>query len=264
MLTIFCKAIWDQRRTLPAWASGVFAVIVLEAAMWPSMKSMPSLDTYLAEFPDALKEVFSIEEMSTGTGFLNAELFSLVLPLLFVVFGILRGARMVAGEEEAGTLDLLLVTRLSTTTLLVAEALALFASTAALGAAAVAGTLVGSAAFGLGVAPQAMLAGAAACVLLGLVHGTAALVLGAVLGRRGPAIGAATTVALAGYVLYIGGLFVDRLADARQLSPFHQALHSGPLSGELPASFLVPALASVLAVGIVLPLWARRDIGARR
>ena len=40
--------------------------------------------------------------MTSGLGFLNAELFSLMLPVLFLIYAIARGARLVAGEEEAG------------------------------------------------------------------------------------------------------------------------------------------------------------------
>ncbi|GAA3517843.1 ABC transporter permease subunit [Nocardioides daeguensis] len=264
MLTICRKALWDQRRTLPAWASGIVLSIVLEAAMWPSVASMSSLDAYLTEFPDALKEMFSIEEMSTGTGFLNAELFSLMLPVLFIIFGILRGAHMIAGEEEAGTLDLLLVTPLSTTRLLLGEGLALAAGVTALGAATVVGTLAGSALFDLEIPVASALAGATACTLLGLVHGAIALTAGAVLGRRGPAIGVATGAALAAYVLYVGGLFVEGLSDAQVLSPFHQALQEGPLADAFPASFLTLLVVPLALVGVVLPVWARRDIGAHR
>lgn len=264
MLTICRKALWDQRRTLPAWASGLALAILLESAMWPSIRSMPSLDAYLKEIPDTFKEIFSIDQMSTGTGFLNAELFTLMLPLLFVVFGILRGARTLAGEEEAGTLDLLLVTPLSTTRLLLGEALALAAGLLTLGAAVVAATLLGSAAFDLRISPAAAAAGATACTLLGYVHGIIALGTGALLGRRGAAIGIASAAALAGYVLYVGGLFVARLSDLRRLSPFDQALHGGPLAATYPLSFLVLLLVPAALVALVLPLWARRDIGAHR
>jgi ABC-2 type transport system permease protein len=259
--TVFRKALWDQRKVLPAWASAIALLILLESSMWPSMRDMPSFDEYLAEIPTALKDVFGIDTMTTGIGFLNAELFSLVLPLMFLVFGILRGARMIAGEEEAGTLDLLLVTPLSTTRLLLEQALALAASLALLGVAAVASTLLGTLLFDLGIGLEAMLAGAAACALLGFEFGTLALVAGALTGRRGAALGVATAAALAAYVLHLGGLLVDGLHEWRVLSPFHQALHTGPLADTLPASFLALVVVPVVVYAVVLPFWARRDIG---
>lgn len=264
MITICRKALWDQRRTLPAWASGIVLSIVLEAAIWPSVSSMSSLDAYLTEFPDVLKDLFAIDQMSTGTGFLNAELFSLMLPLLFVIFGVLRGGRAIAGEEEAGTLDLLLVTPLSTTRLLLGEALALAVAVVTLGIATIGGTLAGSALFDMGVSAGSAAAGAGACTLLGLVYGVLALTAGAMLGRRGAAIGVATAAALAAYVLYVGGLFVDELSGARVVSPFHQALHAGPLASAFPPSFLAIVLVSVGLVALAVPLWSRRDIGSRR
>ena len=66
------------------------------------MRDMPNLDEFLSSYPDALKKAFNLGAMTTGTGFLNAELYTLVLPILFLVFGISRGSRLVAGEEEAG------------------------------------------------------------------------------------------------------------------------------------------------------------------
>jgi ABC-2 type transport system permease protein len=264
MHSIFQKALWDQRRSLPFWASGLALTILLEAALWPSMSSMPSLDEYLQELPAGLREMFAMEEMSTGSGFLNAELFTLVLPMMFLVYGISRGARMLAGEEEAGTLDLLLVTPLSTTRLLVQEATALFVSTAALGGAVFLATVVGSQTFGLGITIRSAAIGATALVLLGLDFGCLALVTGALTGRRGLAIAIPAVLVMAAYLLYVAAVFVDELGHWRGLSPFNQALHGGPLAPHVPASFgwlVVPPLVALL---VALPLWARRDIGASR
>lgn len=264
MRSIFEKALWDQRRSLPAWGSALAAMVLLEAAMWPSMADMPALDDYLEDFPSALKEVFSIDQMSTGQGFLNAELFTLVLPMLFLVFGITRGARMIAGEEEAGTLDLLLVTPLSTTRFLLEEVLALVTSVVLLGAGVLAATLVGSAAFGLDISLLAALSGSLAVTLLGIEFGAVALVVGALTGHRGLALGVTSALAMASYVLFVAGLFVDGLASWQSISPFHQALHAGPLATELPATYLWLVAVPAIAVLTAVPLWSRRDVGASR
>ena len=46
--------------------------------------------------------------LSTGAGYLNVELFSLVIPALFAIVAIGFGAAALAGEQEAGQMDLLL------------------------------------------------------------------------------------------------------------------------------------------------------------
>lgn len=263
MRSIYTKALWDQRRSLPAWAGALSALVLLESAMWPWMADMPQLDAYLDDFPPAMQEMFSLEQMTTGQGFLNAELFSLMLPLLFVIYGITHGARMVAGEEQAGTLDMLLVTPLSTTRLLVEEVLALVTGVAVLGVAVLASTLLGTAVFGLGISPGAALSGSLAVTLLGIEFGAVSLAVGAVTGRRGLAIGVASALGLAAYVLNVAGLLVDSLASWRGLTPFDQALHAGPLYPGLPASYLWLVLGAIAASLAALPLWSRRDIGTR-
>lgn len=262
--SIYAKALWDQRRSLPAWGGAVSAMVLLEEAMWPSLSDMPTLDDYLAEFPAGLKEVFSIDQMSTGQGFLNAELFTLVLPMLFLVFGITRGARMVAGEEEAGTIDLLLVTPLSTTRFLIEESLALVTSVLVMGTFVWVATLLGSAVFGLDISLFSAFSGSLAMALLGIEFGVIALAVGAVSGHRGLALGVASALAMASYVFYVAGLFVDSLASWRPLSPFHQALHSGPLSAHLPVSYVWLVAVPGLVCLVALPVWSRRDIGASR
>jgi ABC-2 type transport system permease protein len=171
---------------------------------------------------------------------------------------------MVAGEEEAGTLDLLLVTPVSTTRLLVEEAMALATGTAMLGAVAFAATVTGSLAFGLGVSPLAAFVGSLAMALLGLEFGTTALVTDALSGRRPLALAVPLGLAMLAYLLFAAGLFVDRLADWREYSPFHQALRAGPLSSTIPVSFVWLAIAPMIVCAVALPLWGRRDIGASR
>ncbi|WP_082620796.1 ABC transporter permease subunit [Nocardioides sp. Soil796] len=264
MRNVFQKALWDQRRSLPFWASGVALVVLLEAALWPSMANMTTLDDYLRDLPPALREVFSLDQMATGAGFLNAELFTLVLPMIFLVFAITRGARMLAGEEEAGTLDLLLVTPLSATRLLVQEAAALTLSIAVLGTAVWGATVIGGRFFGLGISLAAATVGAIALVLLGFEFGMLALVTGALTGRRGLAVGVPAALVLAAYLLFVAGALVNEFTDWRRLSPFDQALHAGPLAAQLPASFVWLVVPPMLALVTALPFWSRRDIGIGR
>jgi ABC-2 type transport system permease protein len=260
MTSVFSKALWERRRSLLGWSSALAALILLESALWPSMQSMSGLDDYLAEFPEPLKEAFGIDQMSTGTGFLNAELFSLMLPLLFIAFAISHGAKLIAGEEENGGLDLLLVTPLTTARLLLESLLALVTALGVLAVVVLASTVAGSAVFGLEVAPGAAAAGALSVWLLGVEFGVVALVAGALTGRKGIATAAPAALALVAYVLFIGGAFVEQLASWRGFSPFDRALHAGPLAATVPGSLIWLAVVPAGCVLVALPLWGRRDI----
>jgi ABC-2 type transport system permease protein len=255
------KAMWDQRLSLFGWGSALALLVFLETTLWPSMKNAPGMDAYLESLPAGMQELFALDEMSSARGFLNAELFTLLLPALFIVYGVSRAARMIAGEEERGTLELLLVTPLSTSRLLLEQAAALVSAMVVLATVTFMAVLGGSMAFGLGLTPADVASGVVALGLLGTEFGVLGLATGAVTGRRAWAIGLPAGACLAGYILHIGGAFSQALEPWRPWSPFYQVLHEGPLGGGLPASYLIPFGVTVAVLLAVLPLWARRDIG---
>ena len=105
--SVFRKTLWDQRHGLIGWSIGTTLTVIVMAAIWPSYSSM-DLKSILAQYPEAMKRIFNVADMTTGTGYMNAELFSLLLPALFVIYpAVAHGSRLIAGEEEEGTLDLL-------------------------------------------------------------------------------------------------------------------------------------------------------------
>jgi ABC-2 type transport system permease protein len=260
LLTLLGKALRDQRRALVGWSVGVAALVTLEAALWPSVRGMPGLQEMLANYPEAMRTLFKLEDLATGTGFMNAELFSLMLPLLFLVFSIGRGARAIAGEEEAGTLEVLLVTPVSTTRLALAQGAVLAASLTALGAVLFATTMVTSVLFGLGIQAAQLAWATVAVVALGIEFGWLALAIGAATGRRAWAIAGASVAAVLAYVLYLAGELVSAIEPWQVLSPFQQALAGGPLGGGARPAFLwLPAVGAAV-VAAALPLFGRRDI----
>ncbi len=260
---MFLKSLRDQRRALLGWSTGILLLVVLEAALWPSIRQMPALDELLAGYPEAMRKLFKLEDFASGTGFMNAELFSALLPILFITFGIGRGARAIAGEEEAGTLEVLLVTRVSAVRLVLQQAAALAVATSVLGIVLYGSVLGSSAVFGMGIGAGDLAGATLAMVLLGTEFGWFALALGAATGRRAVAISTAATAAVAAYVLYVAGEFVVAVQPWQPVSPFHQALDGGPLGAGLPSAYAWMALAGAVVVAAVLPLFDRRDIAIR-
>jgi ABC-2 type transport system permease protein len=259
---LFLKGLRDQRRALLGWSIGVVLLVLLEAALWPSVRDMPDLTQFLASYPEEFRELFNLEDFGTGTGFMNAELFSAMLPVLLIIFAIGRGARMVAGEEEAGTLDVLLVTPVSAIRLVLQQAAVLATALGTLGAVLYVTMLGSSIAFGLGIGAADLAGATLAVVLLGLEFGWLALAVGAATGRRAVAIGVASTAAVAAYFLYVAGELVDSIEPWQPLSPFDQALAGGPLGAGLPLAYLWMPVAAAVFVAAALPLFDRRDIAA--
>lgn len=264
MLTnVFLKTLRDQRRGLVGWSIGLVLLVLLESALWPTVRDMGNLAEFVAGYPEAMKELFKLDQFGTATGFLNGELYSLMLPILFLVYGIGRGAKSIAGEEEAGTLEVLLMTRVSPTSLVLHRAAALAAGMLGLGVVLFLSVAVCSPVFGLDVPLGEVAAGSLAMVLLGVEFGWLACAVSAVTGRHVIANAVASAAAVAAYVLYAAGGLVEELEPWQGLSPFDQALAGGPLGGGVQWAFLwLPATAMVF-VAVALPVFERRDITVR-
>jgi ABC-2 type transport system permease protein len=256
---VYLKSLHDGRRGMIGWSIAIAVLVLLECALWPSVRDMPDLAELYKSFPEQLRKFFNLEAMTTGAGFLNAELFTLLLPSLFLVYGIGHGARAIAGEEERGTLELLVVTPVSGARIVLDKALALATSITALGLVLFAATLVGSVSFGLGISVSDAISGALAMTLLGLEYGVLALAVGALTGRRATAIAFSASAATAAYVVY-AGLILPRFESWQPYSPIYQAFHNGPLGAGLQLTYLWLLAGSALLVALALPTLDGRDI----
>ena len=76
-------------------------------------------------YPTAFKATFGMEgvDFTSGPGYLSTETFSLLAPLMLIGLGIALGTGTIAGEEERGTLDLLIASPVSRGRVLAAKAL---------------------------------------------------------------------------------------------------------------------------------------------
>ena len=110
-LELFRRGIHDHLRALVAWCFGVVGYVALITAIFPSIHGSPDFERLAENYPEILKSFFGIGEgggITTGAGYIDIELFSLMLPLLVLVMAVGSGARTFAGEEDAGRLELVL------------------------------------------------------------------------------------------------------------------------------------------------------------
>jgi beta-exotoxin I transport system permease protein len=107
--TVFTKTLRDQRRALVWWALGLVGTVVLYTSFWPSVRdNAAQFNRYLENLPDFMKNLLGEIDYTTPEGYLQSELFAFLAPILLIVYAVGAGARAIAGEEEAGSLDLLL------------------------------------------------------------------------------------------------------------------------------------------------------------
>jgi beta-exotoxin I transport system permease protein len=113
---VFAKTLWDTRRALLGWALAISAVAVMYAAFWPTVNT-PEMQDALRNYPQGVLEAINYDDLTSPAGYLGSSVYGLLIPLLVAVFAIAYGTQAVAGDEEAGTLDLLLAHPVSRTQL---------------------------------------------------------------------------------------------------------------------------------------------------
>jgi len=263
--SVLGAAVWSRRRSLAWWVGGSFVYLLFLGSAFPTIReNAGDFEEMLESYPEALRAMFNMVEgvsLSTGPGFLHMELFSLVLPLLLIILAVGFGARAVAGEEEEGTLDLLLAGPLSRRRWLAEQFGAMAAITFLIGLVNFVGMLLAGAAFDLGLDSGKLAAAGLGVVLIALVFGSLALAVGAVTGKRGLAMGVASAAALAAYLVFSLAEVVTWLGTVQKASPWYYYAASAPLlrgmewahAGVLAAI----ALALPVAGGVILD---RRDL----
>ncbi len=113
---VFSKSLRDLRRSFLWWTLGLAGYVALIASVYPTIRDNRDLDRLVESYPEALKAFIAFGgqfDITSAAGYLGSELFSFMMPALFLVASVGHGAGTLGGEEERGTLDLLLATPLS-------------------------------------------------------------------------------------------------------------------------------------------------------
>ena len=111
--SIFAHTLHEERRALIGWTAGLMVLAAFQLAVYPTVHDMQDLSKVLESYPEPLRELFGLDDYLSGAGYLRAEIYSLVAPLLLIVLGVLRGSDAAAGEEDRNTIDLLLANPVS-------------------------------------------------------------------------------------------------------------------------------------------------------
>lgn len=256
--SVFAKTLRDQRRALIWWAVGLVWVILVYAGGYRQYVEAGLLKARTPEFVSA---IMGPGDMASPAGYLNAVIFTLLAPLLMLLFAMFTGARAVAGDEDSGMLDVLLAYPVSRSRLVLERFGALAAAVTWLGFVVWTAVSVAVVANDMGLGLDRIAAAAVGLALLGLTVGSVALAVGAVTGSRSLAIGITTGVALGTFLVNNLAPMVADLEPARKLSPYYYYLSGDPLrSGFDLANLAVLALVSLVLLAVALWGLGRRDI----
>ena len=261
---VFLKSLRDQRRSLLFWGIGLVVLAFYITLFYPTVRNLPDLNKLLEQAPKGVAALLGgqIPDYTSPTGYLNMELFFMMLPILLLVYTIGFGSGAIAGEEEKGTLEFLLANPVPRRRVVTEKFGVMVIGVLALSAIFVITLVIGAAAVDMKIGFGRLLAATFSTVLLALDFGTLALFMGCLRGNRSMSLGISAALAVAAYFLNSLGALVDALKDFRFLSPFYHHVDPNPLLNGLSLEHTL-VLAGLVGVFFLLsiPAFERRDIG---
>lgn len=208
-----------RRRSLLGYSVGMALYALVVIAIYPAFKTSTSLDAIVKGAP-GVAALFGVSgSLTSPEGWLNANIDANFFPLVMLLVTVGYGAGAIAGQAEDGTLGLVATLPVRRVAIVVQKAGAMAVLGLALAAAVAACVLVGRA-FQLTVNPGHAIATSCAVLLMGLDFGLIAMAVGALTGRKGTAIGVASTIAAASYLLSSLAPVVNWIRPGRYASLF--------------------------------------------
>jgi len=228
--------------------------------LYSTIGGNPEFLAVIDSLPPELVAALSYDQITTGAGYTQGTVHGLIGFVLVTIAAVAWGASMIAGDDERGTLELVLAHGVSRTQIVLerfaAIVVKLVALTVVLGAMVFA--LNGPSALDLTL--DGIAAGSVALLGLGLLTAAVGTLAGAIVGRRSIAVGAAAGVAVLGYALNALGNQNPDLGWMHALSPYYWAFGAEPLAtGFSPLMGVLFAVAAV-ALAVAVLAFRRRDV----
>lgn len=259
---VFAKTLRDESRPLLWWVIGIAALTLYLLAFYPTVRDNSSYADLLKAMPDSMKAMLNlVEDPTTPAGYVNAEFLGLTGPLLFMINAIAQGAHAIAGEEERGTLDLLLANPVPRAKVVIEKFYAICVVVGLLGLLIWLLLWVGGVLVQMHLSASHLAAATINMMLLGLLFGALALCVGSATGKRGLSIGIAAAVGIVSFVWNSTASTVDSMKPWRVLSPFYHYLAGEPLRYGFDARHAAVLVAGTLIfLAFAVVAFDRRDL----
>lgn len=263
MWSITLRTWADHWRGILAWIAGLVGIAIVQLTVYPSVRDTAgSTMDFVNAFPEALKAMFRISDYTSGPGYLSVELYSMLVPLVFIAVGASWGAAATAGEEESGTADLLVSLPMTRARIILAKMLAVMGVLACMAVALTVTLAIGANLLDMDLAPGHLAAASTNSALLGLLFGGLGYLIGAWTGSRAAALGTSIAIAIGAYLLFSLAPLAEALDRTLPYNPFQWSIGTNALlTGWKIDSLLQLAGASVVLLGGAVLAFQRRDIG---
>lgn len=215
--------IWQRRWSLLWWNIGVFAFMFINLIFYPSFKDQAEqLQKSFQDMPDSsLQFIGGSTDFFSPVGYLNSQIYFIMLPLLLGILAIGLGTSLIAKEENDTTIDLLLTRPISRSKLLFSKAVAGIIILSITTLTSLLTVLLVTKYVDLEVQPSKILLTTISCFLMSLSFGAVAFLLSSTGKARVASVGVATLFSLGGYIISSLSSTVHWLQNPAKVFPFH-------------------------------------------
>lgn len=246
------------RRPALWWTAGLLALSLVNVAFWPSLEDSDAMRAF--EDMGSLLEAFGAQNMGTAAGYLDGQMFALMLPLLLTGMAVAGLSGRTAGEEDAGRLEVLQSLPVSRTMVWLTRWSASMLALVLVGVAVGGFVVLSRPIFSMSEVRPAAIAGATAGAMVFAALAASVSYAAAGLGaRRALAAGVAVAVTVTSYVMAYLAPLSDRFQWLRSWSPWHWALGEEPVA----TGVALGPTVGVVAVTALLVIVGTAGVGRR-
>ncbi len=259
-----------ESRSLLFWSLGISFITFLLCAFYPTIKDQASLmDEYMASFPPEMVAFFggSGSSIATASGYLSLELFGIMAPAIFVVYGCRLAVGSIAGEEYSRTIELMLSLPIKRDIFVVARFIGIAMNLLLLTLRFVSALIISAALFNMDISPFILFQNGLNVWMLAMSLASLTFFVSAARGARGSAYAVGYGVFLVGYIISSLAVFVEWLGQVKYLSfvyyyngYYAEADLNSLVDGILVTPWLVMSSSIIIFFVLAIIMFPKRDI----
>ena len=246
--------------------SMMVVVLILLAFYLTQIFRIAIANSGIGEFINALPDfllafVGGAEGFSVPGGFLNAEFFTLIGPVIITAFAVVRGLNVIAGEEANGTLEQLLAHPISRSTVYISKWFGIVTALIVLAVVFWIALMIAAPIAQITINPGLVAQALVSWSLFGISVMSLTLAIGASSGSKIVAVGVAVGTVLIGYLINTFRLLVEFINDLRFISIYYYYNGNTVIANGLlwwHVLILVGFTVVILAIGVFV--FGRRDL----
>ena len=236
-----------RRRVTMGYAVGMALYAFVIVALYPSFEHSTGLNNLTKDSPTMAALFGATGSLTSPSGWLNVNLYANFFPLLVLLATIGYGASCLAGQDEEGTLALVVTLPIRRRRITFEKVVAM-AVQATMIVAVVTVVLALGHSFDITVGVASLVGTSLGVLFLGVDLGLVALVAGAASGSRGMALGIASAVAALSYLISSLAPVVGWVRPARFVSLFYWSVGNNQLTSGLSLGDAAVLVGSALAL----------------